>query len=164
MGPIEHGQRKAESDTRAKCRPLFEQREDYNVEQVERSNERHSLGLTSLPNGTSRSSCCHRHGCTSIDLVDTRTVPYCTSRDPVMIRILFSTCMARQARFGGILDQRKQTPRYYSTSDICGRIPCFQSNTSLHLWRMGCFQYDRTAFFWSGRYFRITTNRMRTDQ
>jgi hypothetical protein len=137
MGPIEHGQRKAESDTRAKCR-LFEQREDK-VEQVERSNERHSLGLTSLPNGTSRSSCCHRHGC--IDLVDTRTVPYCTS----MIRILFSTCMARQARFGGILDQRKQTPRYYSTSDICGRIPS-KAIPGLHLWRMGCFQYDRQPF------------------
>jgi hypothetical protein len=93
MGPIEHGQRKAESDTRAKCR-LFEQREDYKVEQVERSNERHSLGLTSLLNGTSRSSCCHRHGC--IDLVDTRTLPYCTSRDPVMIRILFSTWLDRR--------------------------------------------------------------------
>ena len=33
MGPIEHGRRKTESDTRAKCR-LFEQREDK-VEQVE---------------------------------------------------------------------------------------------------------------------------------
>jgi hypothetical protein len=38
--------------------------------------------LTSLPNRTSRSSCCHRHGC--IYLVDTRT-----SRDPVMIRFCF---------------------------------------------------------------------------
>ena len=78
MGPIEYGRRKTESDTRAKCR-LFEQSENK-VEKVEK--ERAPLVLTSLPNGTSRSSCHHRHGC--IDLVDTRT-----SRDPVTMRICF---------------------------------------------------------------------------
>jgi hypothetical protein len=45
MGLIKHGRRKAESDTRAKCR-LFERREDK-VEQSRRSNERHSLSLLS---------------------------------------------------------------------------------------------------------------------
>jgi hypothetical protein len=81
MGPIEHGRRKAERDTRATCR-LFEQEREDKVEQVPVAS-REATSATSLPNAGQRaeaaSSCCH------FDLV---YIPG-TSRDPVKI-ILFS--------------------------------------------------------------------------
>ena len=53
MGPAAHGRRKAESDTRAKCR-LFEQRDDE-VETVEKAEkERAPLVLSLLLSQTER--------------------------------------------------------------------------------------------------------------